>query len=181
MPPDVWRQVVHNPRYEVSNRGWVRRMGANGWEIIKPWLSSVGYWTVNLRPENKKHSVHRLMAAAFFGPANGKEVNHRNGIKSDNWLTNLEYATRSENQLHRYRVLGHYISRDHRRRISAANSGDGQWRSVRPDIPRIMAMLKSGMTNARIADEMGLSPMTISFVRNGKHWTQREAQKAAVS
>jgi hypothetical protein len=51
--------------------------------------------------------VHRLVAVAFLGePASpDMHVNHLNGVKDDNRLCNLEWATCSENALHAFRVL----------------------------------------------------------------------------
>lgn len=44
--------------------------------------------------------IHKLVAAAFLGEANGREVNHISADKSDNTLANLEYVTHSENIAH---------------------------------------------------------------------------------
>jgi hypothetical protein len=56
----------------------------------------------------KKYSLklqHRLVAAAFFGES-ALDVNHKNGIKADNRIENLEYCTRSQNIRHSIDVLG---------------------------------------------------------------------------
>ena len=54
-----------------------------------------------------RQMVHRLIALAFIGPVpQGKQINHKNGIKDDNRLNNIEYVTPSENLKHARKVLG---------------------------------------------------------------------------
>lgn len=91
-----WLPVVGFPGYEVSDLGNVR--GSRGW-ILKPALGN-GYLRVNLFGEKKKSAlVHRIVAEAFLGPCPaGKEVDHRNDIRTDNRAVNLQYLMRSENQ-----------------------------------------------------------------------------------
>lgn len=60
---------------------------------------------------SKNHStkhfyIHRLVASAFLKNDLWKtEVNHKNGIKTDNSVENLEWVSHAENHLHKYRVL----------------------------------------------------------------------------
>ncbi len=70
--------------------------------------NNCGYKRVQLYKNKKcKHfRVHRLVAMAFIlNPENKKTVNHKNGIKSDNRLQNLEWSTNSENEKHSYNIL----------------------------------------------------------------------------
>lgn len=68
-----------------------------------------GYMYVNLYKGTKQYKryVHRLIAETFISnPENKPEVNHKNGNKTDNCIKNLEWVSKSENGLHKYRVLG---------------------------------------------------------------------------
>lgn len=72
--------------------------------LLKPWVNHYGYKTLTLH--GVKVLVHRLVAQTFIpNPENKRCVNHKNGIKTDNRVENLEWCTYAENNLHAYRVL----------------------------------------------------------------------------
>lgn len=72
---------------------------------LKPSKQISGYLFVSLGAKNPK-LVHRLIAETFIpNPDKKQEVNHINGIKTDNRVENLEWVTRGENLEHRYRIL----------------------------------------------------------------------------
>jgi HNH endonuclease/NUMOD4 motif len=107
---EEWRPVVgYEGRYEVSNRGHVRRIAPDSMGRtmslgrVLTQAKTAGYMRVGLCVEGRQRSylVHRLVAAAFIGPCPlGQETNHLDGIKDNNKLENLEYVTKSENIRH---------------------------------------------------------------------------------
>lgn len=90
--------------YTVSVFGDVFKLKNN--KKLNQYNNGRGYMTVCI--EGKMYYVHRIVAESFIdNPEKKKEVNHKNGIKTDNSIENLEWNTRSENLKHRYRVLKH--------------------------------------------------------------------------
>jgi hypothetical protein len=70
-------------------------------KILKPALSNSGYYFLNIK--NKGYFIHRAIAFAFIPLVEGKNfVNHKNGIKTDLTISNMEWNTKSENNQHAY-------------------------------------------------------------------------------
>ena len=98
-----WRAVPGYDAYEVSDLGRVRR----GPRVLRDQPHNGGYRHVQLWTDGKPRTglLHVLVARAFIGPTPADhDVNHIDGDKSNNTLSNLEYATRSENNRHAYRI-----------------------------------------------------------------------------
>lgn len=104
----VWKKIPGwGDRYEVSNYGEIRSNFSG--RTLRPGRTTAGYLTVALCLDGKSrsHYVHVLVAQAFIpNPKKKPTVNHRRLPATDNRVTNLEWATYSENHAHAYKVLG---------------------------------------------------------------------------
>ena len=95
MKKEEWRKIDGFPNYEVSSNGRVRNI-LKGNEL-RQYPNHKGYLIVYLGRE-KTISVHRLVCSVFIPNPEGKpQVNHKNGIQSDNRVENLEWCTCKEN------------------------------------------------------------------------------------
>ena len=106
---EIWKDVVgFEGLYEVSNFGKVHSLRKNvpKEKMLTP-FNNDGYLRVTLRVNEKSHNmlVHRMVATAFIENPEGKEcVNHIDGNKKNNCVSNLEWATKSENTRHAIRL-----------------------------------------------------------------------------
>lgn len=113
MTIEIWKAVPgYEGQYEVSSEGRVRSLTRkikqlSRWgkpiprtihgRMLRPGLSSSGYYTVALGRNNSR-CLHDLVAEAFIGPRPaGQLVRHRDGNRANNTADNLEYGTYTEN------------------------------------------------------------------------------------
>ena len=107
---EIWKPVKgYETYYQVSNLGNIRSIkspqGNYRERPKKSFIGNSGYPTVDLWKNNKgtKHSVHRLVCIAFLdNPDNKPTVNHIDGNKENNEISNLEWNTYSENHIHAF-------------------------------------------------------------------------------
>jgi hypothetical protein len=177
-----WAPVLgYENCYQVSDDGLVVRTmtyGANPkprWKPVAKRPKRDGYITFHLCKdgERKDPLAHRLVWEAFNGPIPEEvEINHKNGIRSDNRLENLELLTRSENMKHKFRVL----------KCPAPNnpnpgSKNGCAKLTEENIPTIFAMSRSGMYQYEIAKRFGVSQRAIGRILLGQGWKHSSIDK----
>ena len=109
---EVWKDIEgYEGKYQVSNLGRVKSLrdshGKYRELIMTGRNESHGYLKVSLYKNGKAKGIkiHRLVAITFIpNPKNKTDINHINGIKSDNRVENLEWCTKGENLKHAYDI-----------------------------------------------------------------------------
>jgi len=153
-----WKKICEY-NYSVSTSGVVRNDKTN--KILKNRIHRQGYLRVLLYKNGKPKDflIHRLVLITFNPIDNyiSFDVNHRNCIKSDNDLCNLEWATRKENCEHAVRnMLYPRCEKHHRCRLSDK------------DVLNIRILCKDGMTQSKIANKYNINQSVVSRYVNNK-------------
>ena len=102
---EIWKPIEDYPQFEVSNYGKIRRIATG--KVLKLNINKQGYLAVCVslgkKGTYKSFKVHREVAKLFIpNPENKPQVNHIDGDKLNAHVTNLEWATGSENIVHAY-------------------------------------------------------------------------------
>jgi len=105
-----WKKIKGFSDYEASTLGRLRSLNykrTNKVKVLKPSISG-GYLKTMLKDDSGKYRssyVHKFVCLAFLGDRPTKyEINHKDGLKINNSIENLEYITKSENIKHAYKL-----------------------------------------------------------------------------
>lgn len=169
MNREAWRPVVGFEGYEVSDSGNVRslpRRNSLGYprrgRVLKPGRYAGGYRAVHLAKGGVKtpKSVHCLVLEAFVSTRpEGQQARHKNGVRDDNRLDNLQWGTVKENAADR---VAH----------GTAPVGAKNPRAIltEVDVERIRDLTRAGVTQEVIGAWLGFSRSSVSHVLNNRQY-----------
>jgi len=158
----------YEDQYYVSSTGIVKsiaRVDSLGKfrkeRILKPGITQDGYLRVCFFKNGKATHplIHRVVFESFKHPIPAdKEINHLNGVRDDNFLTNLECVTHSENIEHSVNVL----------KSNYATYGNA--RMTEETVRHIFLLKESRLTNKKIAEIVKFSESSIENVLHRRTW-----------
>ena len=157
-----WQNI--NDKYQVSDLGNVKaiervvKFGC-AYRTIKPKIlipvNIHGYYYVHV---GYREAVHRLVAMAFIpNPENKPQVNHKDGVKSNNVVNNLEWCTSIDNNIHAYNTG-----------LSVRGERHPSSKLIAEDIFEIRKL--KGLPLIKLSEKFGVSKMCISKIQNNKMW-----------
>lgn len=166
---EVWKNVLgFEGRYQISNKGRLKSFVRKAPLIMSPGTGTHGYMYALLRKgDGKKHVrlIHRLVVESFIGPIPKKmDVNHKDGQRKFNHIENLEMMSRSENQLHAFRVL---------HRLIKPPRGEEHGHAVLNEkkVIKIRELKKNGASYGEICKQFKCSKGAIAHIVKRRSWT----------
>lgn len=159
MSEEIWVDFPPEPRIKVSSLG--RLMVRNN-RISVGSKSSNGYMMIKVKVDGKMKAylVHRMVMIAFHGESK-LHVNHKNGLKHDNRLANLEYVTRLQNMRHSWEI-------GLRKRTPSEESSNASL--TNKQVIEIRKLISKGIGGSEIARRFGVKPYVISKIKLGITW-----------
>ena len=149
--------TVVSPSY-VDKAGKLRKM-----RVLKPQVRGKGYLYVGLLKDGKqvRVSVHRLVAETFIpNPENKPEVNHIDGDKTNNCVSNLEWVTTSENAIHAFET-GLRKPKDQKGESNTM---------AKLTKENVLSIRKSKEKVEALANKFGVSKSAIYKIKQRKRW-----------
>jgi len=170
----VWKDVEgYEGFYQVSDTESVRSLdrvvNSNTGKrlfkgrMLKQGKNKHGYLTVSLcNGVVRTKKVHRLVGKAFIpNPNNYPQINHKNGIKTDNRVENLEWCTSSQNIIHSFK---NGLS-------SQIGEKNAFSKLTKRQVVEIKNKLFQGFKCVDLAKKYGVNRVTISDIKTGKNWS----------
>ena len=179
MKNEIWKDIPdYEGLYQVSNLGKIKGlerkspMPCNGINAKRRRIGKIllpsgaknkkGYYHLSLYCKGSKtnHTVHRLIASAFIpNPENKPQINHKNGIKTDNRIGNLEWCTLQENMIHAtnngLRARGEKITTS---------------KLTEKDVLEIRNLNTQGHESKKLANQFNVYASTINRIISRKAW-----------
>lgn len=156
---EIWKRI-QNTEYRISSTGNVFSEKSN--RFLSQSLDGRGYFRVTLwiDGEQTTEKVHRLVATTFIpSQESGLEVNHINGIKTDNSVSNLEWITHIDNMKHAHATgLMQIGSESYIAKLDESS------------VEEIKLLFIKGLSNQEISNKYGVARGTISKIRQLKTW-----------
>lgn len=156
-----FKPIPGHPRYEISKEGIIRN--SENKKIKSQYIGSTGYYMVSFSYNNKSKParVHRLLAITYLpNPKNLPEINHEDGIKTNNFLSNIKWSNHEDNVKHAFRTG----------LVNNTGEKNGQSKLTEKDVKEIKNRLLSGESQYSISKDFPITRSCIGGIKIGRLW-----------
>lgn len=154
--------------YAINTEGEVINLETN--LILKSHIIKRGYLRITFK-NKRKFLIHRLVALTFLpNPNNLPQVNHKDGNKSNNKVSNLEWCTNDYNRNHAIK-LGLWDNIGNKVRLLKQGSKNPIFKLIESEVLDIKNKLELGNSCKELGKIYNVSPSTINSIKNGKSWS----------
>ena len=168
---EIWKDIKgYEGLYQISDLGRVKSLerfvkNKNGLRLVKESIKKThiyqGYECVGIYKDNisKTFRVHALVANCFLGKKSGFVINHIDGVKTNNHLSNLEFITQNENMDHAVKIglIKHFGEKNINSKITDSDAFKIKFQSI-------------GLTKKHLSKKYGISVKSIYLIQNSKTW-----------
>jgi hypothetical protein len=156
---EIWKRFK-DTTYLVSNLGNVYNEYTS--KHLKPFANNNGYLNIDIftASDRQRFSVHRMVAMTFLENLDNLPcVNHKDGIKTNNRIENLEWCTHSENSVHAIETG-----------LSSIGESHSNAKLTEKDVLEIQRLFEEGKNDKEITKLFNVTSGVISAIRLGKTW-----------
>lgn len=190
MPKEIWKEHEEG-RYAVSNLGRIKDLEK---DVIKTqYVLKSGYavLTLEINERKKLWRAHKFIALVWNGKRpRGKQINHKDGDKTNNKPKNLEYVTAKQNVNHALETglrklnTEQFSSRERKKKFGHSGSTNPMYGKNRTGenggnvaltwtkVHRIRKLRTTGKSLQKIADRFGVTKQTIALIVKHKTWRE---------
>jgi hypothetical protein len=161
MDHTTYKTIPFADNYAISKDGIV--INKKFKKVKKPSINSKGYCNMKLPVDGvqKTFTVHRLVAMLYLdNPLNYEQINHINGIKTDNNLSNLEWCSRQQNMKHACEIG----------LIDRKGSKNPNAKFTEQQVREIKTLLQQKVKHRIIAEQYKTNRVLITNISIGKTW-----------
>jgi len=168
-------------KYEIGSDGTVWSLDYNHTskrKQLRTYLDRDGYPYVFLNNYGKrtKTMVHRMVAENFLEkPINKNQVNHKNGVRNDNQLENLEWVTPQENAIHGWRCNGRKVSDKQRLTMSKNSKGElnPKAKMTYKKAIELRGLRENGASLKELSKIFDISVSQVCAIAQGRFWNEK--------
>lgn len=152
------KKIKNHKHYYITSDGKVYSNFSGELKRLKTQINSNGYECITLN--KKRYSIHRLVGEYYISnPNNYPQINHKDGNKLNNDISNLEWCTNAQNQLHAWNIGLQQIRNAINCALTQKQADEIRYKYI-----------TTNTSQRKLAKEYGVAKTTIADILSGKYY-----------